>query len=189
NKYPDVFVHPTPTGDVELPLHYEFTPVTAIGADASGAGKPAGPGTDGVTVTIPVALLHQMDTERFDWLIPGLRTELITALIHGLPKTIRHHLVPAPDTAQAAATYHAEHANPKTDNFFDDLGAFLRQVKHQYLQPDDWTVDKLPPHLRFSYQVIDERGAIVGASDDLAKLQRELAGENQTALAASLTAA
>src|SRR5699024_1564065 len=137
HKNPDVFVHPTTTGYVELPLHYEFTPVTAIGADASGAGKPAGPGTDGVTVTIPVALLHQMDTERFDWLIPGLRTELITALIRGLPKPIRKHLVPAPDTAQAAATYLAEHANPKTDNFFDELGAFLRQVKHQYLKPDD----------------------------------------------------
>ena len=189
NKYPDVFVHPTPTGDVQLPLHYEFTPVTAIGADASGAGKPAGPGTDGVTVTIPVALLHQMDTERFDWLIPGLRTELITALIRGLPKPIRKHLVPAPDTAQAAATYLAEYADPQTDNFFAALGAFLRQVKHQYVKPDDWTIDKLPPHLRFTYQVIDDRGAVVGASDELGRLQRELAGENQTALAASLTAA
>src|SRR5699024_4496468 len=91
-KYPDVLVHPPPPGDVELPLHYEFTPVTAIGADASGAGKPAGPVTDGVTVTIPVALLHQMDTERFDWLIPGLRTELIIALICFLPYHLRNHL-------------------------------------------------------------------------------------------------
>src|SRR5699024_4389283 len=106
-----------------------------------------------------------------------------------LPKPIRKHLVPAPDTDQAAATYLAEHANPKTDNFFDELGAFLRQVKPQYLKPDDWTVDNLPPHLRFSYQVIDERGAIVGASEDIARLQRELAGANQSGMAASPTTA
>src|SRR5699024_1792654 len=157
-------------------LDYELTPVAAMGADVSAAGKPAAPGTDGGTVTIPAALSHQMDTEDYAWLIPGLRTGVTTALLRALPEPIRTTSVPAPATAQAAATYLAEHANPKTDNFFDELGAFLRQVKHQYLKPDDWTVDKLPPHLRFSYQVSDERGAIAGASDDLAKLQRELAG-------------
>lgn len=187
HEFPDVFIHPTPTGDVQLPLHYEFTPVTAIGADASGAGKPAGPRTDGVTVTIPIALLHQMDQQRFDWLIPGLRTELITALIRGLPKSIRKHLVPAPDTAQAAANDLAATADPATDNFYAALGAFLRQAKHQYVRPEDWAVDQLPPHLRFTFQVVDDRGAISGTDDNLAKLQHDLAAKNQTALAASLT--
>lgn len=189
NEFPNVFIHPTPTGDVQLPLHYEFTPVTAIGADASGTGKPAGPRTDGVTVTIPIALLHQMDQQRFDWLIPGLRTELITALIRGLPKTLRKHLVPAPDTAQAAANELAATADPATDNFFAALGAFLRQTKHQHVRSEDWAVEKLPPHLRFTYQVVDDRGAIIGTDDNLARLQRELAAKNQTALAASLTEA
>src|SRR5690625_467827 len=187
DEFPEVFVHPTPTGDVQLPLDYEFKPVAAIGADASGTGRPAGPRTDGVTVTIPLALLHQMDQERFDWLIPGLRTELITALIRGLPKPVRKHLVPAPDTAQAAAAHLAEHANPATDNFYTQLSTFLRQTKHQVVAPDDWAPEKLPPHLRFTFQVVDERGAIVGTDDNLAALQRELAGQNQTALAASLT--
>lgn len=186
-QFPDVFIHPTPTGAVELPLHYEFAPTVSIGADASGTGKPAGPRADGVTVTIPLALLHQMDQARFDWLIPGLRTELITALIRGLPKPIRKHLVPAPDTAKAAATHLAEHADPAVDNFYAELGTFLRQTKHQPVDVDDWAPQKLPPHLRFTFQVVDDRGAVVGTSDDLTRLQRELAGQNQTALAASLT--
>src|SRR5699024_9608468 len=118
HQFPDVFVHPSPTGDVQLPLHYEFTPVTAIGADASGTGQPVGPRTDGVTVTIPIALLHQVDQVRFDWLIPGLRTELVTALIRGLPKSIRKHLVPAPDTAQAAVEALEASADPTTDDFY-----------------------------------------------------------------------
>ena len=186
-EFPDVFVHPTSTGDVQLPLQYEFTPVASIGSDASGTGRPAGPRTDGVTVTIPLALLHQMDQQRFDWLIPGLRTELITALIRSLPKPIRKHLVPAPDTAQAAAEHLAEHADPARDNFYDALGTYLRQVKHQVVGAEDWARQKLPPHLRFTFQVVDDRGAIVGTDDDLAALQRNLAGQNQTALAQSLT--
>ena len=93
--------------------------------------------TDGVTVTIPLALLHQMEQHRFDWLIPGLRTELITALIRALPKPIRKHLVPAPDTAQAAATHLAEHANPTKDNFYSTLSTFLRQTKHQVIDAAD----------------------------------------------------
>ncbi|MGO1959448.1 MAG: ATP-dependent RNA helicase HrpA [Yaniella sp.] len=187
HQFPDVFIHPTPTGDVQLPLHYEFTPVAAIGADASGTGQPVGPRTDGVTVTIPVALLHQVEQTRFDWLIPGLRTELVTALIRGLPKPIRKHLVPAPDTAQAAVEALSSTADPATDDFYAALATFLRRTKHQYIKPEDWTVTKLPPHLRFTYQVVDDRGAIVGTDDNLGRLQRDLAGKNQTALAASLT--
>lgn len=188
-NFPDVFVHPSPTGDVQLPLHYEFKPVIHIGKDASGTGQPTGPRTDGVTVTIPLALLHSMDQQRFDWLIPGLRAELITALIRGLPKPIRKHLVPAPDTAQAAAEHLAEHADPTADNFYSALAKFLRQTKHQVVGPDDWAVEKLPPHLRFTFQIVDERGAIVGTDDNLGALQRQLAGRNQTALAASLSEA
>ena len=189
HQFPDVFVHPTPTGDVQLPLHYEFTPVAAIGADASGTGQPIGPRTDGVTVTIPVALLHQLDQARFDWLIPGLRSELVTALIRGLPKPIRRHLVPAPDTAQAAVEALEASADPATDDFYTALGTFLRQTKHQYVKPEDWAIEKLPPHLRFTYQVVDDRGAIIGTDNELGRLQRDLAGQNQTALAASLTEA
>lgn len=181
-QFPDVFVHPTPTGDVQLPLAYEFRPVTT-------GGNTTGPQTDGVTVTIPLALLHQMSQERFDWLIPGLRSELITALIRGLPKQLRKHLVPAPDTAKAAADYLLAHHEPRTDNFYDALAAFLRKTKHQSISTADWKPDKLPAHLRFTYQIVDDRDAIVGTSNDLVALQRELAAQNQTALAASLTEA
>lgn len=189
SEFPDVFDHPTPTGEVQLPLHYEFSPVVAIGEDASGSGTQPGPRTDGVTVTIPLALLHQMQQQRFDWLIPGLRTELITALIRALPKHIRKHLVPAPDTAQQAAKELETAADPSTDDLYEALSTFMRQTKQQYVPVEHWAPDRLPPHLRFTYQVVDDRGAVLGTGDDLAALQRDLAGQNQTALAASLTEA
>ena len=95
-------------------------------------------------------------------------------------------MVPAPDTAQLPHIL-ATYFDPKIDNFFVDW-RLLTPVKHQYVNPDDWTVDELPPS-GLPIGLLHDRGAIVGAGGDLGKLQRELAGENQTALAASLTAA
>ncbi len=56
---------------------------------------------DGVTVDVPVAALHQVDPTPFTWQVPGLREELVTALIKTLPKQLRRHFAPAPDHARA----------------------------------------------------------------------------------------
>ena len=64
-----------------------------------------GSGQDGVTVTVPLAELSRVRPEPFTWQVPGLRAELATALIRGLPKHLRTQLVPAPDTAARAVEW------------------------------------------------------------------------------------
>ncbi len=76
---------PTP-GASSLPLTYQFEPGTEA---------------DGVTVHMPLPLLGQVSAEGFDWQIPGLREELVTALIRSLPKALRRNFVPVPDFAGA----------------------------------------------------------------------------------------
>ena len=44
-----------------------------------------------------------MRADRFEWLVPGLREELVTTLIRGLPKELRRPLVPVPETVAARA--------------------------------------------------------------------------------------
>lgn len=73
-------------GDLKFRLSYQFEP----GTDA-----------DGVTVHIPLAILNQVQNVGFDWQVPGLRHELIVALIKSLPKPIRRNFVPAPNYASA----------------------------------------------------------------------------------------
>jgi ATP-dependent helicase HrpA len=73
-------------GANRLPLGYRFEP-----------GHPQ----DGVTVSIPLTLLHELDPHTGEWLVPGLYLEKVTALIKGLPKQLRKHFVPAPDFARA----------------------------------------------------------------------------------------
>ncbi|VTN59662.1 ATP-dependent helicase hrpA [Klebsiella pneumoniae] len=66
-------------GNLKLRLSYQFEP----GADA-----------DGVTVHIPLPLLNQVEEAGFEWQIPGLRRELIIALIKSLPKPVRAQFRP-----------------------------------------------------------------------------------------------
>ena len=79
--YPNVWIQDS----LKLRLSYQFEP----GADA-----------DGVTVHIPLPVLNQVEESAFEWQIPGVRRELIIALIKSLPKPIRRGLVPAPNYAE-----------------------------------------------------------------------------------------
>lgn len=54
-----------------------------------------------MTVHIPLPLLNQVEEAGFEWQIPGLRRELIIALIKSLPKPVRRNFVPAPNYAEA----------------------------------------------------------------------------------------
>ena len=76
---------------------------------ALAAGRPAprlgyrfepGAADDGVTVQVPLPLLARLRPDGFDWQVPGLRDELVTALIKSLPKAIRRNVVPAADWAR-----------------------------------------------------------------------------------------
>src|SRR5690606_4812472 len=103
--FPDTWVQ----GDITLPLSYSFGDVGAKGVD-------------GVTATVPLAVLNRLSPEGFDWLVPGMREELVTELIRSLPKPIRRHLVPAPERARAvAATLHDD--DPSTGEAFVEAGA------------------------------------------------------------------
>ena len=84
--FPDEMVVPE-MDDLRLPLSYRHE-----------SGDPA----DGVTVTVPLAALNQLPAQRFDWLVPGWLEEKIAALIKTLPKELRAHFIPAPDTAKAS---------------------------------------------------------------------------------------
>ncbi|MCG2623970.1 ATP-dependent RNA helicase HrpA [Arthrobacter sp. I2-34] len=166
-------------GTFELPLSYEFSP-TAPGAMPNAS--------DGVTVRIPVLFLNQLEPAPFRWQIPGLRAELITALIKSLPKQVRKNFVPAPDVARAAAQALAAEFDPATDELEPSLELALRRLKGHIIPPGSWSWAAVPPHLRMTFQVVDGKGRILGDGKDLAQLQEELAPATRRAIAESLGA-
>lgn len=173
DAFPTVFRYPLTGGEVELDLEYTFDPTGASG-------------TDGVTVAVPVLLLNQVDPAPFAWLVPGLRVELVTALIKALPKAVRRNLVPAPDVAKQLVADLDAHADPLRDELAAALSAAVRRVRGIVVEPGLWTLDAVPAHLRMDYRVVDARGAVMGAGQDLPALQSRLAQANRSAIAARL---
>ncbi|WP_394938710.1 ATP-dependent RNA helicase HrpA [Psychromicrobium sp. YIM B11713] len=166
-------------GEFTLPLSYEFQP--------NSPGLPVNE-SDGVTVQVPVLFLNQLDDGPFRWLIPGLRAELVSALIKSLPKAVRKNFVPAPDVARQAVTALTEDFDPAHDELEASLELVLRRLKGHVIPPGSWNWAAVPVHLRMTFQVVDSAGKVLDEGKDLAALQESLAGATRRAIAESLGA-
>ena len=162
SEYPDSW-H---LGQTALPLTYVFDPGSA---------------RDGVTVDVPLPLLHHLDAADFAWQVPGLRLDLVTELLRSLPKPLRRQLVPAPDHAARIVTT----LQPGDRGLLDALAHELLRSTGVPVNPDDFDLEKLPAHLRLTFRVVDDDGQEVAAGKDLPTLQERL----RTRLRATLTEA
>ena len=159
--HPDVWV----SEDLRFDLSYEFEPGAAV---------------DGVTIDVPLAVLNRVSAEDFAWQVPGLRQELVTALIKTLPKPLRVRLVPAPDTARALL----ERVSPREEHLLQALSREARALRGVVIPVEEWGLDRVPDHLRPSFRVVDEAGAAVAEGKDLTALKAQLAKPVQAAIAA-----
>jgi ATP-dependent helicase HrpA len=117
---------------------------------------------DGVTVTVPAAVLNQVPAGEFDWQVPGLRHEWAVALIRSLPKPLRRHLVPAPDTASAAL----ERLQPGTEPFLPAFARELSGIGGVPVPVTAFDLDAVPAHLRVTVRVVDDREVAVSSGKD-----------------------
>jgi ATP-dependent helicase HrpA len=153
-------------GDQRLTLRYRFEP----GAE-----------DDGVTVQVPLPLLAGLVPDGFDWQVPGLRQELVTAMIKSLPKAIRRQVVPAADWANrllgelsGAAGMEAHDGRTPAASLADTLAATISRQTGSRVSGADFDLDRLPAHLRPTFQVIGERGRPLASGKDLPALQERL---------------
>ncbi|MFD9939861.1 ATP-dependent RNA helicase HrpA [Nonomuraea sp. NPDC059023] len=149
-----------------MKLTYQFEP----GADA-----------DGVTVHVPLQVLNQVNGDGFDWQIPGLREELITALIRVLPKHLRRNFVPAPNYAKQVLAG----VKPTGEPLLDAVERELLRLTGVRVPRDAWQLDQVPDHLRVTYRVIDERKRTIAEGKDLDGLKKQLAPRLRKTLSAA----
>ncbi len=153
-------------GDLTLDLSYRFEP----GSDE-----------DGVTVHVPLRVLPGLRAEGFDWLVPGLRTELVTALIRSLPKDLRRPLVPIPDIAAEVVA----HLRPRRGALRDAVARELEALRGARVDPALFDPQKLPAHLRVTFRVEDDDGGLVAAGEDLDALRAQVRPRLRAELAAA----
>ena len=133
---------------------------------------------DGVTLTVPVALLNQVPAARCEWLVPGLLREKVRLLAKSLPQRLRHKLGPL----EAFAEDFVAAAAPSDLPLATALARHIRTELNLEVPLDALRPDSAPPHLQMNFRVVDEHGRQLGTGRSLADLKRALAAETQAVL-------
>lgn len=147
-------------GDVHMPLHYHFEPVDE---------------KDGVTLSIPRDLLHQLTPEPFEWLVPGMLEDKIHSLLKSLPKDIRRKMQPIAEYA-----HRIYEGLPRTHNsLLAEIRKYIRDNFSLSIPKEKWRMDRLDLYLQMRFQVVDKNGTILATARDLASLQKGFQAKSQ----------
>ncbi len=125
---------------------------------------------DGITATVPLGLLPQLDPDVLAWTIPGWHEAKIRALLDALPKPLRKALAPLDELALALATK----LRPFEGPMLASLERTIFERTGERVARDAWDLRAVPAYLSMSYRVVDEHDKTLAAGRDLAELQRVL---------------
>jgi ATP-dependent helicase HrpA len=144
---------------VEVPLKYRFEPNHVL---------------DGVTATVPLALLNQLNPAQAEWLVPGMLREKLTYLIKALPKTFRRVCVPVPEFVTVILEQ-----NKVGEGFIKQvLAAHIQRVTTLKISAEDWT-EETPAHLLMNFSVVDDAGRELAMGRDWNALKKQLGSAAQ----------
>ena len=154
---------------IQLRLRYRFEPAHPL---------------DGVTVTVPLALLNQLDPAPFEWLVPGLIREKIAAYFKALPKAIRKQLMPLQDQVtrfleEQDKEGRIEDSGSRIEGKQDSslaaaLAHYVKMRSGETISPQIWDDADIPAHLRMNYRVVDDGGRELATGRDLPALKAQL---------------
>lgn len=133
---------------------------------------------DGISVIVPLPILNQLTNQGFDWLVPGLRHELIVALIKSLPKRLRRNFVPAPNFADACLLdMPMQDKKGNSRSFIEALTNKLHRITGVNVEPQEWLIENVPAHLKMNFKIVNEKGELLKQGRDIQTLQDELQGK------------
>ncbi|KAA0091082.1 ATP-dependent RNA helicase HrpA [Paraburkholderia sp. T12-10] len=165
----DLFPKRITMAGIEMGLGYHFEP-----------GSPR----DGVTLTVPLYALNQVDQRRTEWLVPGMLKEKVHLLLKSLPQKLRRHCVPLPDYAAAfvdrqAQREQAARGDTLRGGLVEAIIADVREQTQVALRSTDFKLETLPAHLFMNFKIVDEHGRQLAMGRNLAQLRGELGADAQ----------
>ena len=143
-----------------------------------------GDARDGLTVTVPLFVLNQVNEERCEWLVPGMLKDKIQALLKTLHQRPRSRLVPLPDTATKMAQTLNEPEVFGHGSLVDAVLKLVRLATSLDVVRADIKVDMLSPHFFMNFRVVDEHGRQLGHGRNLGALKAELGAQARGAFQA-----
>ena len=146
---------------VEINLKYRFEPGHVL---------------DGVTATIQLALLNQLNPVQTEWLVPGMLREKLTYLIKALPKTFRRVCVPVPEFVTG---FLESVGNDYSKPLLESLAAYIQNKTTLKISKEDWNLSDIPPHHLMNFSVIDDAGRELAMGRDWNSLKKQLGSAAQ----------
>ncbi|MBF0421429.1 MAG: ATP-dependent RNA helicase HrpA [Magnetococcales bacterium] len=136
-----------------------------------------GAGEDGLSVHIPLPALQQCPAQPFEWLVPGMLADKLTAMLKGLPKTWRKQLVPVPETVALCL----QHLDPSHESPLSLALSRLLKDKRGVDIPAQLFYDLvLSDHLLMNFKVIDPHDSkVITQGRDLEALKKSLGPQAQ----------
>ncbi len=140
---------------------------------------------DGVTLSVPLAMLNQVPLARCEWLVPGLLEEKITALLKTVPQKHRHRLQPISQSAKTFIEAAEAGEFAREDGLVRALQKFVEDRISLQLPAESFRLENLNPHCFMNFRVIDEHGRVLGMSRNLSELRTRLKDQVQAAFKAA----
>jgi ATP-dependent helicase HrpA len=150
-------------GDLRFSLTYVFEPNNEA---------------DGVTVTIPLALLNRISPQPFEWLVPGMLRDKCITLVKMLPKQIRKQFVPVPEYVDKALMKIEQTPSIKMQQgILEGLVEALHRVAGVKIDINQWSADALEQFYRMNIKVVDANGKMLAQSRYLDDLLEQFKGK------------
>ncbi len=132
-----------------------------------------GDARDGVTVSVPLFVLNQVNEDRCEWLVPGMLKDKVQALLKTLHQRPRSRLVPLPETAARMAQVLNAPERFGAGGLVDALLKLVREATALDIVRADIKVDMLPAHFFMNIRVIDEHERQLGQGRNLGALKAQ----------------
>jgi ATP-dependent helicase HrpA len=139
---------------------------------------------DGLSVTVPLFVLNQVNDERCEWLVPGMLKDKVLALLKSLHQKPRSRFVPLPDSAARIAAQFSEPELFGAGSLIDALLRLVRETTSLDIKRTDFKLDTLSPHLFMHFRVVDDNGRQLATGRNLAAIKSELGGQARGAFQA-----
>ena len=124
---------------------------------------------DGMTVTVPIYALNQVNEERCEWLVPGMLADKLTILLKSLHQRPRSRLMPLAEYIRSFIETHPFGEG----SLFEVLLKAVRQKTQLDVKRTDFRLENLPPHVFMNFLVVDEHGRQLGMGRNLSVLKAE----------------
>ena len=134
---------------------------------------------DGVSLFIPLAVLHQLPHYFFQWLVPGMLRDKCIALIKGLPKQVRRQFVPVPDYIDKVLSNVSAQDRPLTLV----LSEQLHRLTGTKIEESAWNVENIDNWYLMNFVLQDDKGQMIAMARSLHQLQRDFKQQIKQSLA------